>query len=154
MAEDSKREQIMVNLTSKLLDLQWPKAARRGRSSFDKLKTIAQTQFPFISVTGGLPSGQPAKIDKQAAFARYTKFISTLRIEVIVYDFIYDDSIYDSVISSRADDIWRQVYEDPSFGNLCLSCVIEPEMVVGVWDPYLAFKIFVVVTYPHGTGGL
>jgi hypothetical protein len=82
------------------------------------------------------------------------KFVSTLRVEIITYDFIYDDQLYDRLISNRFDDMWKKIYEDPSFGGLCQSCIIEPEPVIGVWSPYLAFKLTVAVTYNHGIGGI
>lgn len=154
MAENSQREQILEAIKSKLLQLQWAKVVKRSRPSFDSLKSIPNTMFPFISLTGALPSGQPAKRDERNAYAKYTKFISTLRIDVVVFDFMYSNTEYDVLISNRADDLWAKIYEDPSFGNLLLSCLIEPEPVVGVWDPYLAFKMTVVGTYHHGIGGI
>jgi hypothetical protein len=35
-----------------------------------------------------------------------------------------------------------------------LSCLIEPEAVIGVWNPYMAFKMTAVVTYHHLSGGI
>lgn len=155
MAENSKREQILEAMKGRLLQMQWPKAVKRSRPSFDKLKTIPGTQFPFVGLTGQLPSAVgSSKVDRRNAYASYTTFISTLRCEIVVYEMVYNDDEYDKLISNRADDIWAMIYTDPSFGNICLSCLIEPEVVVGYWDPYLAFKFTVVVTYQHGTGGI
>jgi len=153
MAENSIREQILTAQRTALLQLQWARTVKRGRPDFNQLSSIPNTQFPFISVTGSLPAAQP-KRDTRQAYAAYTKFISTLRTDIIIYDVIYDNDRYDEIVSSRADDVWAKVYEDPSFGNLCLSCFVEPEPVVGVWIPYLAFKLVVVTTYHHGTGGI
>lgn len=154
MATNSKREQILLAVSSRLEALSWQKAVRRSRPSFDSLKSIPNTLFPFISLTASLPSGQPAKRDNQNAYAKYTKFISTLRIELVVFDFIYSNDNYDSLISNRADDLWASIYSEPSFGDLLLSCLIEPEMVIGIWDPYMAFKLTIVGTYHHGIGGI
>jgi hypothetical protein len=157
MAQDSKRELIIEAVKTKLVDLQWPTEVRRGRADFDMLKSLAITQFPFIGISAGLPTPiqSPATIrSSRTSHASYAAFISTLRIEIITYDYIYDNSQYDTLISTRADDIWAKIYEDPSFGNRCLSCLVEPEPIVGVWVPYLAFKLTAVVKYNHGTGGI
>ena len=157
MAQDSKRELIIEAVKSKLTDLQWPTDVRRGRADFDMLKSLAVTQFPFISISAGLPTPQqpPATVRSgRTSHASYSAFISTLRIEIITYDYIYDNTQYDTLVSTRADDMWAKLYEDPSFVNRCLSCMVEPEPIVGVWVPYLAFKLTAVVTYNHGIGGI
>lgn len=157
MSQDSQRELIIKAVESKLNELQWPTAVKRGRANFDTIKTLAVTQFPFISITGSLPVPQmsPGTVaSNRGSHARYLVFISSLRIEIVVYDYIYDNTQYDILVSTRADDVWAKLYEDPSFGNKCLSCMIEPEPMVGVWDPYLAFKLTAVVTYSHTTGGI
>jgi len=155
MAENSKRERILVAISTRLHELQWPQAIKRSRPAFDQLKTIPNTQFPFIGLTGQLPDpSQYSKRDTRSAFAQYTKFISTLRAELVIYEMVYSNDQYDSLISNRADDVWAKIYSDPSFGSLCISCLVQPEIQVGYWDPYLAFKFSLIVTYEHGTGGI
>jgi hypothetical protein len=67
---------------------------------------------------------------------------------------LYDDDLYDAKISSTADDLWVTLNSDQSWGGLAAGTEVAPDADVAVYDPYLAFRMKLTITYIHGIGGI
>lgn len=153
MATNSKREQIIAAVASGLGDLPKINSVKRRRPNIKDLEGIAQTQLPLAAVTAGLPV--PVEhIDRSRGHERADLFLSELTIEVVVYDLLYGDDEYDTRVSELADDLWVKLWADQTWGGLAEGTHVEPDAMVAIWDPYLAFKLICKTTYKHTTGGI
>ena len=61
MAENSKRELIILELISNLEDISSINAVERIRPSFADLGNFADTQLPLVAVVGKLPKPVPKR---------------------------------------------------------------------------------------------
>lgn len=150
MASNSIREQIIVAEKAVLETLTTIKTVSRTRIAFSDLDTIANTQLPMLALVGKLPKPVDKLSSRQQGVP--DKFISELGIDVYCYALANVDP--DTMVSTLADDIWTQLFLDPTVGGLALETKITPEVQVGVWDPYIAFKMLCSITYIHGRGGI
>ena len=152
MAENSIREQILVALKEDIESLASVKTViRRQPSDIEELKIYAITQFPLVSVVGGVPipqehrktrvKGNPADV-----------FISELRVENFFYFMNRDNP--DTELSNILDDFWVLMYSDQTRHGLALSTDLEPRVEIAVWDPYVAFSVVAKIIYIHETGGI
>lgn len=150
MAVNSIREQIIKHIVAALEaitrdDLPVIAKVARNKLGFDELKSVPATQLPYVAVTAGLPSGEPKFSTRNQAII--DKFQSELVVSLTVYG--QDNVTPDESIASLADDVWKAVFTDPSRNGLALQTTIRPEMETGVFDPYYAFNMDVVVIYIH-----
>jgi hypothetical protein len=153
VAANSQREQIILAVVAALGTLEDVKSVVRRRPTLEQLQSIAQTELPKVAVTAGLPVPDPHLNERQRTRLR-DKFLSNLEVEVVLYDFLYDDDAYDSRVSSLADDLWVLLNANQGWNGLARSTVVQPEADVVVWDPYLAFKVTLTIQYIHGIGGI
>jgi hypothetical protein len=156
MAGNSKREQILLKIVSNLEELVpevVKKVSRRLPADLSDLDRRAATQLPLIVVMGKLPrlvethgGGRSNRsADCQTA-------VSALPVEV--YCYFMDNEDPDSTLSSLADDLYRVLNSDPSKGGLAIKTRVLPDSNIGAWDPYVAFKFLVEITYVHSLGGI
>jgi len=156
MAENSKRELIILELISNLEDISSINAVERIRPSFADLGNFADTQLPLVAVVGKLPKPVPKRSGRTTG--KMDKFISDLEIDLFCY--AMDNVNPDSKVSDLADDLWTKIYSDPTLitddypKGLTLEVVVMPEIQVGIWDPYVVFKMVCTYKYIHGTGGI
>ena len=150
MALNSKREQILEAIKGKLTELSSITTVERVRPSFDDLDSIANTQLPLIAIVGKLP--KPVQKLSSRVQGQPDKFVSALGVEVICY--AMDNVTPDSTVSNLADDIGAKLFEDPTYNKLLQKIEVDPEVQIGIWDPYVVFKMVCSATYIHGTGGI
>lgn len=153
MAANSKREQLLVKVVEKLGTIDSiTTVSRKGFSDFHELQNYANMQLPVAVVLGGLPqpnekfSGRTVKLDRSQ---------SKLEVDIIVY--ALDNETPDTTVSTLADDIWATIYADMSLGLTSVVVIdlrIIPEAEVLVFDPYLAFRMTLSITYLHGKEGI
>lgn len=153
MANNSKRERLLLAVVAALEGMANIKSVVRRRPTLEQLEGTAQTELPKIAVTAGLPVPNPHWNERQKTRLR-DQFLSDLVVEVVLYDLLYDDDQYDTRISSLADDLWSTLNSDQGWGKLAVSTAVAPDADVGVWDPYLAFKMKLTIQYIHGIGGI
>jgi hypothetical protein len=161
MGTNSKRESIILAVVSAVSSLERIVTVQRRRPTLESLQGVSSTQVPIAAITAGLPvpnrhvstSGGTSKPGVRS-HRRADVFISTLSIELVVYDLLYDDDQYDTRLSDLADDLWSILHADQSWGGLAIGTDIEPEANVAIYDPYLAFKMICRITYKHLTGGI
>ena len=153
MASDSKRERLIVSVVQALKGLADVKEIRRQRPDLDQLKELPNTLLPLLAVTAGLPVPDRHWNERQPTRTA-DMFKSDLLVEAVLYDLLYEDSEYDSRVSSLADDMWVILHADQTWGKLAVQTTVDPDAEVAVWDPYLAFKMKLTITYIHGIGGI
>lgn len=153
MADNSKRERIILAVVADLGTLSGVKTVSRRRPTLEQLQGTAQTELPKIAVTAGLPVPDPHMKELQKTRLR-DKFVSNIELEIVYYDLLYNDDEYDSRISSIADDLWTLLHANQSWGGLATATDVRPDSDVAIWDPYLAFKITLTIQYIHGIGGI
>ena len=156
MADNSKRELIILELISNIEDIGSIVTVERVRPSFADLGNFAETQLPLVAVVGKLPKPVPKRSGRQTGVV--DKFISDLEIDLFCY--AMDNVNPDSKVSDLADDLWAKIYSDPILitddylDGLTLQVEVMPEIQIGIWDPYVIFKIVCTYKYVHGTGGI
>lgn len=151
MAANSKREQILLYYKSKFENISSIKQVKRTQpSSLNELQRFSSQQMPLLCMIGGVP--KPAAHVKGRGPGGKDLFLSELTILNFVY--FMDNSNPDSTLSSLLDDLWAAIMQDQTLGGLATEIDLSPDMQVAVWDPYMAFKFEIKVTYKHGTGGI
>ena len=156
MAANSKREQILEAIKTLMMDLHSIVTVDRTRPSFADLGNYAESQLPLIAIVGGLPSPDPKWSGREYKTADV--IISDLAVELIC--FAMDNVTPDSTVSNLVDDIWAKVYSDPLLitdaypEGLTLRVDVTPETKVGIWDPYVVFKMVCMYKYTHTMGGI
>jgi hypothetical protein len=151
MATNSKRETMLNTVKDNLGQLPCIHTVQRVRPQFADLEGIPSTQMPMIAVVGRLPK----PVEKRSARVQgdVDKFVSMLGVELYCYALANVDP--DSVISDLADEIWRKLWESPTLEfEWVLELSVTPEVQVGIWDPYVVFKIDCQYKYVHDTGGI
>lgn len=160
MADNSKREQIIQYWVDKF-EADDTVAKRRFAKvqrlmpKFADMGSIAETMLPLLAIVAKLP--KPVEHKKsRAPGGTGDYFISALEVEFIVY--FMDNEEPDKMISDLADDIWATLYGDTTSGSkpddLTLGLTVMPEPVIGMWDPYVVFKMVCSFSYYHTTGGI
>lgn len=150
MAVNSKRERIITKIAQDLNTVSALKMVQRRKAAYEDLAQFANTQMPLAAIVGKLPS--PVQKLSARSQGQVDKFISSLDMDIYVYMLANEDS--DTLISSMVDDLWVKLYDDETKGGLTLSTEVLPDLEIGEWDPYVAFKIVCRVTYQHTTGGI
>ena len=148
MALNSMREQILEGIKTKLGTVSSITTVKRVRPAFQDLDTIASTQMPLIAILGKLP--KPVQKRSSRVQGIPDKFTSVLGVEVYCYALANVDP--DSVVSDLADDIWASLFTDPLLGTLLIEFDVSPEVQVGIWDPYIVFRMNCSAKYIHTTG--
>lgn len=153
MATNSKREQIILKMVSNLESIAAIQTVdRKPLTGISDLQQYATTQLPMAVVLAGLPVPEPKKSERGRS-SNANKIISTLITDILVY--AEDNVTPDITVSNLADDIWVAMYADITQGfRWVLDTEVKPDANVGVWDPYVAFRMLVKITYLHDKGGI
>jgi hypothetical protein len=153
MADNSKRERIIVYVVDLLETLASINTVVRVKQTYQELENFSGPQMPVAAVVGRLPV--PSTSGMQTHISRRTSvdiIISDLAIDVFVYG--QDNVAPDTLVSNLADDLWALLYQDQKMGGL----VVETRLILDeeneFWHPYVAFKLTVQVKYKHDTGGI
>lgn len=150
MAENSKREQIILRVIEELEEVDSINTVVRKLPEYSDLQRFALTQFPVIAVVGRLPVMTPHIGGRARAIA--DKFISSLTIDLFVY--FQNREAPDSMISNLADDLWTKLNEDQAKNNLVISTLLQMTENPEYWDPFVAFNMVCKFKYIHTTGGI
>lgn len=126
------------------------KTVKRLTPDIDDLENYSASQLPLLAIVAGLPVPVPTKSGRQLPARRV--FLSNLEIDFVVY--AMDNKTPDSTLSDLADDLWVTLYGDPTSGDLGLELEVSPEPIVGVWEPYVVFKMTCDIKYKHTIGGI
>lgn len=151
MANNSKREQIILADVEILQSIEAIKTVKRTLQSYSDLRdNFALTQLPVAAIIGRLPV-PTSHIDNRTGFVDYA--VSRLVVDVYVY--FQENVDMDTVLSSLLDDMWAALYQNPSRNGLCMYTTIEmSEQNHQVWSPFVAFQVKVIHAYQHTTGGI
>lgn len=153
MAENSKRERLIKEVINRMKTVPVIDVVRRAKQTRASLQEFALPQFPIAAVVGGLP--KPVEKKSSRRVAGVDLITSTLPIEIYVYDMYnqIDDDL-DSKVSSMADDIWKVLYAEPTYGGLAIQTLLTIQYDPEYWDPFLAFNLTVNIKYLHTTEGI
>jgi len=151
MAENSLREQILVSVKSQLEKVKNAKTIIRTFPQLSDLDEFGMSQFPVIALVGGLPDPQETKWSGRSHHT-VDKFHSLLAVSVWVYDHTGEEA--DTRLSELADDVWAQLWANPTLSSLGLRMELAFDPEVGHFPPYVAFKLTANFTYEHTTGGI
>lgn len=156
MAENSGRELILVKVVDLIEEVSSIVTVSRTRIGFADLGNYSGPQLPLVAVEGSLPKPIPKRSGRSPGIS--DKFISDLTVSLFCY--AMDNVNPDSMVSNLADDLWAKIYSNPILtttdypGGLAIQVDVDPEVKVGIWDPYVVFKMNCVYKYIHGTGGI
>lgn len=150
MAENSKREQIILQVIVELETMSSIKTVVRKLQEHSDLETFALTQFPVIAVVGRLPV--PDEHISGRRPARADIMVSKLIVDLYVY--FQERESPDSMISNLADDLWVKLNEDQTKNGLVISTILRMTEDPEYWDPFVAFKFSCEFKYVHTTGGI
>lgn len=152
MAQNSRREQILVKVVEELAELPTIKTVERTLpNGLSELENYAATQLPLAALVGNLPRPE-YKITTRTGHT-IDKVTSELGVNLFVY--AEDNVTPDTTISLIADDVWAKLLADETHGfKWILGTEIHPEVNTAVWAPYCAFNMLVNITYLHTKGGI
>jgi uncharacterized protein (DUF1697 family) len=150
MAVNSKREQIITYIVTKLEELKTINFVVRKMPTVSDLKQFALPQFPVAAVVGRLPVPIEKKSGRKTGDVEIVK--SSFAVDLFVY--IQDNENPDSSISNLADDIWVKLYSDQTKSGLVLGTTLEITEGTEYWAPFVAFKMTDKSIYIHDTGGI
>jgi len=150
MADNSKRELIILQVVSEMEAISSIKTVVRKLLGYSDLQNFALTQLPVTAVVGRLPV--PSEHISSRRPARNDVMISELIVDLFVY--FQEVTNPDSVMSSLVDDLWVKLNIDQSKNKLVISTKLKMTENPEYWDPYVAFKISCIFNYVHTTGGI
>jgi hypothetical protein len=150
MAENSKRERIILGVVALLEQLACIKTVVRTKQSYSQLQQFALTQLPVAAVVANLPI--PKEKISSRRIGNVDTIISELTVRVLVYG--QDNVNPDKQISLIADDVWNKLYSNQTLNGLVLGTLLTIEEDPEYWEPYYAFQITCKLNYQHDTGGI
>lgn len=151
MAENSRREQILLSIISVLENMSSIQSVGRKQPNAETgLRRIPGTQLPRAVVLGGIPQPVPHKSGRDGTVDIFRSIL-----EVKMFFYFMDNTDPDSTFSSLLDDAWAALYADQRFGlNFVVRTVINPHPLSAIWPPYGMFAIIAKVIYFHTKGGI
>jgi len=152
MAKDSKREKILVYLVTALSRIKEIRSdILRLQPTLADIELFADTQFPVVAVVGGFPV--PVEVKRSA---RKTENVDAFKSQLDVEIFVYDrtDVGCDTRLSDLADEIWKNVWSDPTMDGNALYCACTFDGRPTPFPPYIAVRSVLSVSYLHSTGGI
>lgn len=155
MAANSKREQLILRVKwemDQLIPSSLRFVTRRLPSGFEELQSYASTQLPMVAVVGNLPS--PIQEQGGSRGSGPDCRLIKWNLDVYVFGYFMDNVDPDSTLSDLSDDIFRALNLDPTKNNLAIGTKVVPSPAVGIWEPYVAFKMVCKITYLNSLGGL
>lgn len=150
MAENSKREGLILRVIEELGTITWVSHIRRVRPTMEELTNYPGTMLPLLTVEAGLPV--PVEKKSSRVPGKVDVFRSDLSVDIFCY--ALENETPDVVISNYLDDIWAKMYEDGTKNGMCLSTTVTPRAEKLVFLPYTAFSVNVILNYLHTTNGI
>lgn len=150
MGTNSKREQIIKAVKAELEDVASIRTVQRKLPTYEDLKNFAITQMPVVAMVSGLPV--PVPHPNYRVVGGRDLFVSEITIGL--YCYFQERTDPDTELSNLLDDIWAELYSDPTKGGLVIETTLKPHMHQDFWDPFYAFKVDLILKYSHSTGGI
>ena len=141
MADNSKAEQIMQALVTKLGTIDSLATVTRRLPTLDEIKRTSITQMPKVAAAHDLP--KPQKVERFGP----VKLRATSLLPVILYLYFQSPEASKTAIS-LTDDIWAALCTDRRLGGLALDMKIVPESI-GDFSSVVACKIRINIEYQH-----
>ncbi len=150
MAENSKRELIIVSDKTIVEAVDSITTVKRTVQQYSDLQDMSSRQFPVCAVVGRMP------VPKVHRNSRCTidQITSTLKVDIFTYIQQNVESKIDTDISNIADDLYAALYTDQHRGGLVTKSEVQVHEEPNYWAPFAAFKITVIHEYVHGTEGI
>ena len=152
MADNSRREQILVKVVNDIADIAAIKQVTRVQpNTIDDIRRYSSGQMPLVAVIGGVP--QPTEHISSRTRGGVDVVVSKLVVDLFCY--FMDNETPDSTLSSLLDDIWAALYFDQTLGFKWVKGLqLDPKVEIAAWPPYVAFSLTMNVNYFHTTGGI
>ena len=151
MSQNSKREQILAAMETRVKALPLVTTVKRQPQSAADLDEYVEREFPVVAVVGGFPVPRETKWSGRN-HQTPDLFLSQMIVELYYYDRIDDEQ--DTRMSRLADDLWRVVWADETVAGLILRMETAFESLPSYRHPYVAFKLNCTMEYKHTRGGI
>ena len=153
MATNSTREQILVQVKAVLEAITAVGSVeRKVVASVSELKQIPSPLFPVICMTAGLPVPKGGGYVTLRESGQSSKIRSILSINLRTYGL--DKLEPDTAISTLAEDIWDELYHDPTVDSLAESVTVKLQRETLFFEPFYRFDMIYNVEYIHDTDGI
>lgn len=151
MAYNSKREKLLRQVASQLAQIEDMVSVRRAQPFDDAMcvpRHVDGKEFPFCAVIGGLPE----LVKTRSIISKGLRWISQrgdmeAKIHVNITCYLQAVRDRDLLISHLADEIWRKLWEDPTFGGIAHKIQLTPNMAVRHFAPYAVFNFTCEIYY-------
>ena len=153
MAANSIREQILVEVKTVLESVTAVGSVKRKVvASVLELKGIPSPLFPVVCMTAGLPVPKGGGYVTLRESGQSSKIRSILSINLRTYGL--DKLVPDTAISILAEDIWDELYDDPTVDGLAESVTVKLQRETLFFEPFYRFDMIYDVEYIHDTDGI
>ena len=153
MAANSIREQILVEVKTVLESVTAVGSVKRKVvASVLELKGIPSPLFPVVCMTAGLPVPKGGGYVTLRESGQSSKIRSILSINLRTYGL--DKLEPDTAISILAEDIWDELYDDPTVDGLAESVTVKLQRETLFFEPFYRFDMIYDVEYIHDTDGI
>lgn len=151
MADNSKRERLIIANKDLIDSVETIKTVLRVRPTYSDLQNFAQTQFPVAAIVGRLPVPEP-KDDTRTG--THEQFIMELKVDAFIYLQVNDDA--DTEISDFADDLWEVLLSADQKRGMkeCFFTEVTLHEKIHVYRPFAAFQVTITHKYITDTGGI
>jgi len=153
MAANSTREQILVQVKTVLEAITAINSVeRKVISSVSELRQIPFPLLPVICMTAGLPVPKGGGYVTLRESGQSSNLRSILSINLRTYGL--DKLEPDTAISTLAEDIWDELYDDPTVDGLAESVTVKLQRETLFFEPFYRFDMIYDVEYIHDTDGI
>ena len=153
MAANSIREQILVQVKAVLEAITAiGSVERKVVASVSELKQIPFPLFPVICMTAGLPVPKGRGYVTLRESGQSSNLRSILSINLRTYGL--DKLEPNTAISTLAEDIWDELYDDPTVDSLAESVTVKLQGETLFFEPFYRFDMIYDVEYIHDTDGI
>jgi len=153
VAANSIREQILVEVKTVLESVTAVGSVKRKVvASVLELKGIPSPLFPVVCMTAGLPVPKGGGYVTLRESGQSSKIRSILSINLRTYGL--DKLEPDTAISILAEDIWDELYDDPTVDGLAESVTVKLQRETLFFEPFYRFDMIYDVEYIHDTDGI
>jgi len=147
--KSSTRETIVKALIDDIESIAGAKTVVRSFPTNKALEAFSWSQFPVIAVVAGMPTPEEKLSSRSQGIPDLYR--SSLIVSLFMY-FHDTGSKVDENMSEWLNKIWSKVLADPTRGGEAFSTEVRPDPSVEYFDPYVAFKVDVVIKYHRTTG--
>jgi len=150
MAENSTRERLILADIA-IIEAMSPtiRTVKRTMQGHEDLQQFSGPQLPVAAVVGRLPVPIEHKAGRNG---QVDQIKSALAVDIFVY--FQENEEQDKQLSNMLDEMWRELYTNPTRSGLCLVTALTPNPDYSAWAPYVAFQLTCNHHYIHTPGGI